>query len=224
MQVCRRCCPATHSHRLPAHFELLILVPAPLFKSHSPLVAGWPDFINASEDTDGVRFAWNVLPTSRIEATRMVGCRPSFKCLFCRNRTFHRKRPERGAKNGQAGVATTLGLAWWCQAGARRGSPKCLFLSSFSSEQIRVRSTVRHLCAAESHMRLEVPSRCSCGDSDPSSAVRSSADNLFSDCTDVGPHHSTEGAARPPAGVLRSGGVPKGTSGTVEPKQPAQHA
>eukprot|EP00035_Acanthoeca_spectabilis_P020937 m.435394 g.435394 ORF g.435394 m.435394 type:complete len:768 (+) comp17843_c0_seq1:111-2414(+) len=32
----------------------------------------YADFINASEDTDGVRFAWNVLPTSRIEATRMI--------------------------------------------------------------------------------------------------------------------------------------------------------
>eukprot|EP00041_Stephanoeca_diplocostata_P017970 m.372535 g.372535 ORF g.372535 m.372535 type:complete len:779 (+) comp20875_c0_seq2:182-2518(+) len=32
----------------------------------------YADFINASEDTDGVRFSWNVLPTSRIEATRMV--------------------------------------------------------------------------------------------------------------------------------------------------------
>lgn len=37
------------------------------------------DFINASEDTDGVRFAWNVLPTSRVEATRMVGI-PRSKC------------------------------------------------------------------------------------------------------------------------------------------------
>lgn len=32
----------------------------------------YQDFINASEDTDGVRFAWNVLPTSRVESTRMV--------------------------------------------------------------------------------------------------------------------------------------------------------
>ena len=35
-------------------------------------MATYEEFINASEDTDGVRLAWNVLPTSRIEATRMV--------------------------------------------------------------------------------------------------------------------------------------------------------
>lgn len=29
-------------------------------------------FIAASEDTDGVRFSWNVLPTNRLEATRMA--------------------------------------------------------------------------------------------------------------------------------------------------------
>ncbi len=34
----------------------------------------YAEFINASEDVDGIRFAWNVLPTSRIEATRMVRC------------------------------------------------------------------------------------------------------------------------------------------------------
>lgn len=32
----------------------------------------YADFITASEDTDGIRFAWNVLPNSRAEATRMV--------------------------------------------------------------------------------------------------------------------------------------------------------
>lgn len=32
----------------------------------------YQDFINASEDVDGVRFSWNVVPTNRIEATRMV--------------------------------------------------------------------------------------------------------------------------------------------------------
>ncbi|EDV19484.1 uncharacterized protein TRIADDRAFT_51161 [Trichoplax adhaerens] len=35
------------------------------------------DFINQAEDRDGVRFSWNVLPSSRIEANRMVipiGC------------------------------------------------------------------------------------------------------------------------------------------------------
>ena len=32
----------------------------------------YADFITASEDVDGVRFSWNVIPTNRIEATRMV--------------------------------------------------------------------------------------------------------------------------------------------------------
>lgn len=32
----------------------------------------YADFINHSEDTDGIRLAWNVLPTSRAEATKMV--------------------------------------------------------------------------------------------------------------------------------------------------------
>eukprot|EP00040_Diaphanoeca_grandis_P001596 m.18936 g.18936 ORF g.18936 m.18936 type:complete len:765 (-) comp12269_c1_seq1:22-2316(-) len=40
----------------------------------------YQDFINQSEDTDGVRFAWNVLPTSRVEATRMV---VPVSCLIC---------------------------------------------------------------------------------------------------------------------------------------------
>eukprot|EP00051_Salpingoeca_urceolata_P027681 m.482747 g.482747 ORF g.482747 m.482747 type:complete len:780 (+) comp22653_c0_seq1:235-2574(+) len=34
--------------------------------------ATYQDFIHASEDTDGVRLSWNVLPTSRIEAPRLV--------------------------------------------------------------------------------------------------------------------------------------------------------
>jgi hypothetical protein len=32
----------------------------------------YQDFINACEDVDGVRLAWNVLPSSRIEAARLV--------------------------------------------------------------------------------------------------------------------------------------------------------
>ena len=36
-----------------------------------------PEFIQQSEDNDGVRFAWNVLPTSRAEATKMVILAPS---------------------------------------------------------------------------------------------------------------------------------------------------
>eukprot|EP00050_Salpingoeca_kvevrii_P010416 m.8299 g.8299 ORF g.8299 m.8299 type:complete len:767 (-) comp2844_c0_seq1:371-2671(-) len=35
-------------------------------------MATYEEFIHASEDTDGVRFSWNVIPTSRIEATRLV--------------------------------------------------------------------------------------------------------------------------------------------------------
>lgn len=31
------------------------------------------DFIEENEDRDGVRFAWNVWPSSRLEATRLVG-------------------------------------------------------------------------------------------------------------------------------------------------------
>lgn len=33
----------------------------------------YQDFINQNEDRDGVRFSWNVWPSSRLEATRMVG-------------------------------------------------------------------------------------------------------------------------------------------------------
>ena len=32
----------------------------------------YQDFINQNEDRDGVRFSWNVWPSSRLEATRMV--------------------------------------------------------------------------------------------------------------------------------------------------------
>ncbi len=41
----------------------------------------YQEFINASEDIDGVRFSWNVIPTNRIEATRMV-------CNAVSNRSF----------------------------------------------------------------------------------------------------------------------------------------
>jgi len=37
----------------------------------------YQDFITQNEDCDGVRFSWNVWPSSRLEATRMVvpvGC------------------------------------------------------------------------------------------------------------------------------------------------------
>lgn len=35
-------------------------------------MATWTDFIQQNEDRDGVRFTWNVWPSTRIEATKMV--------------------------------------------------------------------------------------------------------------------------------------------------------
>ena len=32
----------------------------------------YQEFIHQNEDRDGVRFSWNVWPSSRLEATRMV--------------------------------------------------------------------------------------------------------------------------------------------------------
>lgn len=41
---------------------------------HTPGVtmATFPEYIAQNEDRDGVRFSWNVWPSSRLEATRMV--------------------------------------------------------------------------------------------------------------------------------------------------------
>lgn len=36
-------------------------------------MTSYQDFITQNEDRDGVRFSWNVWPSSRLEATRMVG-------------------------------------------------------------------------------------------------------------------------------------------------------
>lgn len=36
------------------------------------MAASYEDWIATCEETDGIRFSWNNLPTSRIEATRMV--------------------------------------------------------------------------------------------------------------------------------------------------------
>ncbi len=36
------------------------------------MAAAYQSFIQAAEDVDGVRFGWNVIPTNRVEATRMV--------------------------------------------------------------------------------------------------------------------------------------------------------
>jgi hypothetical protein len=35
-------------------------------------MATYQDFINACEDTDGIRLSWNVFPSNKIEAARMV--------------------------------------------------------------------------------------------------------------------------------------------------------
>lgn len=35
-------------------------------------MATFADFIQEQEDRDGVRFSWNMWPSSRLEATRMV--------------------------------------------------------------------------------------------------------------------------------------------------------
>ena len=35
-------------------------------------MATYQEFIQQNEDRDGVRFSWNVWPSSRLEATRMV--------------------------------------------------------------------------------------------------------------------------------------------------------
>eukprot|EP00053_Salpingoeca_punica_P011142 m.99720 g.99720 ORF g.99720 m.99720 type:complete len:768 (+) comp15597_c0_seq1:109-2412(+) len=50
-------------------------------------MATYQEFIHASEDNDGIRFSWNVLPTSRVDATRMV---VPVSCLF----TPLKERPE----------------------------------------------------------------------------------------------------------------------------------
>ena len=35
-------------------------------------MATWNDFINQNEDRDGIRFTWNVWPSTRIESSKMV--------------------------------------------------------------------------------------------------------------------------------------------------------
>ena len=46
-------------------------------------MATYQEFIQQNEDRDGVRFSWNVWPSSRLEATRMV-CNNVFliKCVL----------------------------------------------------------------------------------------------------------------------------------------------
>ena len=36
------------------------------------MAATYQEFIHQNEDRDGIRFSWNVWPSSRLEATRMV--------------------------------------------------------------------------------------------------------------------------------------------------------
>jgi hypothetical protein len=37
-------------------------------------MATWNDFFNQNEDRDGVRFTWNVWPSTRVESSKMVRC------------------------------------------------------------------------------------------------------------------------------------------------------
>lgn len=41
-------------------------------QKHSSSMATYQEFIQQNEERDGVRFSWNVWPSSRLEATRMV--------------------------------------------------------------------------------------------------------------------------------------------------------
>ena len=46
-----------------------------LFNSWHPIsgkMATFQDFIFENEERDGIRFSWNVWPSNRLEATRMV--------------------------------------------------------------------------------------------------------------------------------------------------------
>ena len=47
-------------------------------------MATYQDFINACEDTDGIRLSWNVIPSNRIEAARMVS--PNMRIPSCTTR------------------------------------------------------------------------------------------------------------------------------------------
>lgn len=42
-------------------------------------MATYADFIQQQEDTEGLRFSWNVWPSSKLEATRLV---VPLGCLF----------------------------------------------------------------------------------------------------------------------------------------------
>jgi len=49
------------------------------FFSGDCIMATYQEFIQQNEDRDGVRFSWNVWPSSRLEATRMV---VPLSCLY----------------------------------------------------------------------------------------------------------------------------------------------
>jgi protein transport protein SEC23 len=46
-------------------------------------MATYQEFIQQNEDRDGVRFSWNVWPSSRLEATRMVSNNVFYYCTIC---------------------------------------------------------------------------------------------------------------------------------------------
>jgi hypothetical protein len=62
---------------LPSYTGTFPILNREFFVSHRDGVCGdygapRTDFIESSENTDGVRFAWNVFPNSRVEAAKMV--------------------------------------------------------------------------------------------------------------------------------------------------------
>lgn len=57
------------------------------FFSLSSVMATYQEFIQQNEDRDGVRFSWNLWPSSRLEATRLV---VPVSCLF----TPLKERPD----------------------------------------------------------------------------------------------------------------------------------
>ena len=45
-------------------------------------MATWAEFINQNEDRDGVRFTWNVWPSTRIEASKLVRLEEAYMFEF----------------------------------------------------------------------------------------------------------------------------------------------
>lgn len=75
-------------------------------------MAAYQDFIQQNEDRDGIRFSWNVWPSSRLEATRMV---VPLACLY----TPLKERPDLPPINydpiycGRSGCRAVLNPFWW---------------------------------------------------------------------------------------------------------------